>query len=153
MIITLSSSAIRAEVRSLIALKASLATVPAHVLSPDRDMALNRQLVFHFSAALMRIAPVVTDYVISPADYYDRPEEELMMQAELGSVPGNVSATVVRMMLENYIADMTLASLLADTAPRQAAIHEASGRTMLARLAETLLAPPAPRRLRIRRTI
>lgn len=154
MTITISNQAVSATIRALVALKSSLSGIPADVLSPDRNFAINQQIVFHFTAALMRVAPFVSDFTISPVDYYDRPDCELLIQADL-TTDRPVSAKIIRSQLESYIADMTLATLLADINPREADIHEASARLTLASFVETLTLHANCRidSLRIARTI
>ncbi|MDE6831440.1 MAG: hypothetical protein K2J07_01725 [Muribaculaceae bacterium] len=111
MLITLSAAAMRARIQSIIALKSSLSDEYANVLTPDRDFALNQQLVFHFLAAMMRIAPSVADYKIEPSNYYEAPGAELMLQINLKMRDG-LDARQMRDFLENYIALMTLSTIL-----------------------------------------
>lgn len=152
MLITLSAAAIRARIQSLIALRATLSAESGEVLTPDRNFALNQQLAFHFLSAMLRLAPSVADYSLEPTDFYENPDCELMLQAEFKPVAGS-DPKKIRGCLENYIAMMTLATLLGESSARvEESLYLQQAREELEGLAE-YAAVTVPVGLRVSRTI
>lgn len=149
--IVLSAAAIRARIQSLIALQASLSTDDRRVLTPDRDAAVNQQLVFNFLQALMRVAPAVADFTVEPAEYYENHDVELMLQAEI-KAHSPLEAKQARVLLENYVTEMTLASLLSEGYPEEAAAYRSGATAQLDSFVETLAARDLAS-VRISRTI
>ncbi len=152
MLITLSASAMRARIQSMIALRASLSSRSHSVLTPDRNFALNQQLVLHFLTAMMKVAPSVAEFKVEPADYYENPDAELMLQVALRDREG-IDAKRIRGLLENYISLMTLASLPgADTSAAERKECVEACADLLASLSDELSGTDFSR-LRISRTI
>ncbi len=152
MIITLSASAMRARIQSLIALKAALSGDTLNVLTPDKNFALNQQFTFHFLTAMLKISPAMADYAIDPTDLHENPDAELILQVELKTCD-EIDPKMVRGLLENYIVMMTLASLsdsiLSESEQRA---HIADSAEYLNRLTDALSSTDFSH-LRISRTI
>lgn len=150
--ITLSIAAIRAQIQSLVALKATLDSTERPILDSDNNFALNQHIIKHFLWALMKMESAVVDYSISPDNYMDDPLAEVMLSVELISGYRSPGARLVRGHLENYIADAVLADIFASGTPFESRIHENRAEKALALLVESII-PPEVGGMRISRTI
>lgn len=116
--ITLSSKAITADIQAMAAMRNYMNGGATPLLTDDHADAINIAVGDAFLMTLMRLASYVTAHDISPEDYYDAGQAELMMSAELTTSARLPDATVplLRRQAEHAVACRALAAVAADTA-------------------------------------
>lgn len=113
--ITIAPDVIRARVQAVSALHIFLNDLDRQPLTADQNAAVNQCMVFAFSRALMRVGRWVESFKIDPDNFYEHPDDLLMLEVTF-KVRDDVEMCweVVRRALEEYISDYVMVDVFGE---------------------------------------